>query len=74
MEWINVKDKSKTPKQKTPYLIYGEQLACHFPGKDLAGWDPIEKSWYQWKDHNYIFREEEVDFYIDLDNISNPKT
>lgn len=67
--WICAKDKSNLKKDH-PYLLYGEQLCSHFPGKTIGRWNG--ENWQEWDDKEYYFRESEVDFYLDILEINTP--
>ena len=69
MNWISVTDISNI-KKHYPYLLYGDQLKSHFPGKDIACWDG--QYWYAFDDEEYLYRSNEIDFYMDIMEIPNP--
>lgn len=70
--WISVKDKPFNLELNHPYLVYGRQLHSHWPGKAIAAWDG--KVWYEYADDTYIYRDEEIDCFMDvLSLIPDPK-
>ena len=71
MKWINVNDKSITPKSHTPYLMFGK-LNCHSPDKAIAQWCPHDNSWRAWDNCDQFFYTAEIDFYMDLYTIQEP--
>lgn len=70
MIWINVRDKSNPLKENYPYLIYGYMWG-HFPQNDIAIFK--NGTWYSYDDEEHYFREDEVDFYMDIMKFDPPK-
>lgn len=70
-EWISINDEQFHRKIQHPYLIYGRQLHSHWPGKDIAIWDG--SVWYKYDDDTHVYRDGEIDFYMDVLYIEDPK-